>query len=135
MSATNLGRRYERLLFLAAPLSFAALLLVFVAVASTNQNERVAARCYETTANALEAKRADLEAAFDRDKPITKLDSWGITYKLAIEKVLIYNLSSTPCYEILNGQINQRYRARPADRGGSACPNTELTSISGAQRV
>lgn len=56
MSLSILGRRFERLLFFAAPLSLASLLTLFVVFASETQKERVTARCYEQAARLLESK-------------------------------------------------------------------------------
>ena len=56
MTLSILGRRYERLLLFAAPLSFATLLILFVVFATETQKERSTARCYESAASLLEAK-------------------------------------------------------------------------------
>lgn len=115
MSSTSLGRRYERLLFMAAPLSFVSVLLLFVAVASTTQKERVTARCYDSAAAAFEAKKADLSNEWNAVKPPTKSPFWGSSYKLALQKISINAYIGTPCYEIVTAQIDQRYRGSPEE--------------------
>ena len=57
MSLSNLGRRYERLLFFAAPLALACILTLFVVFASNTQIEQSTARCFEQAAALLETKK------------------------------------------------------------------------------
>jgi hypothetical protein len=115
MSSSTLGRRYERLLFLAAPLSLASLLLLFVATATTSQQERIAGRCYDAVAAALEAKNGDLIVAWDATKPVTKSPYWGADYKFAVQKVVIYARLGTHCYNTIYKQIDRRYRQSPTE--------------------
>lgn len=64
MSAANTGRRFERLLFFAGPLSLASLLVLFVAVGSDQQEDLLRAKCLRLTAATLDSKRAELEAVW-----------------------------------------------------------------------
>lgn len=61
MISNELGRRYERLLFLSGPLALVALVVLLVAFASTTQNERVLAKCLEVAINTLNDNRDILD--------------------------------------------------------------------------
>lgn len=63
MTASSMGRRFERLLFFAGPLAVASLLVVFVALASDQQEERKRARCLRSVADAINLNEGDLESA------------------------------------------------------------------------
>jgi hypothetical protein len=91
------------------------MLLLFVAVASTTQKERVLARCYEMSATAFEAKKSELAAEWATVKPPTKSPYWGSAYKLALQKIAIYAHLGTPCYETIDAQIDQRFRLSPEE--------------------
>jgi len=74
MSLPTLGRRYERLLVFAAPLTLASVVTLFVVFATSNQQERSTARCYEASASLLDIKRSQIDeawASYTRDKRTT----------------------------------------------------------------
>jgi hypothetical protein len=108
---STLGRRYERLLLLSAPLSIASFLLLFVAVTSTSQKERVTARCYETLATALEGKKAALDKAWEAAKPATKSGLPSSSYVLELHYVNIRSNLGSSCYQLLHDQIESPPRS------------------------
>lgn len=61
MTSDQLGRRYERLLFLSGPLTLVAVMVLFVAFSSTTQNERVLAKCLEVAIKTLQDNREQLD--------------------------------------------------------------------------
>jgi hypothetical protein len=62
MSA-SMERRFERLLFFAGPLALASLLVMFVALASEQQDERKRAKCLRSAADAITLYEGYLEQA------------------------------------------------------------------------
>ena len=113
MSAAALGRRYERLLFLAAPLSLLCLILLFVALATTSLQERVTAACFSSAANAIDAKQAELQDSFKGVTPPRSGLPADRSYKLALGEVLIYAFLGSDCYRILTEQVERRYLQDP----------------------
>ena len=61
MTTDQLGRRYERLLFLSGPLTIGAVLILLVAFSSTTQNERVLAKCLQVAIKTLHENKEQLE--------------------------------------------------------------------------
>lgn len=75
MTSDQLGRRYERLLFLSGPLTVVAVIVLLVAFSSTTQNERVLAKCLEVAIQTLKDNRQDLDThwnAYLQDKKKSK---------------------------------------------------------------
>jgi hypothetical protein len=115
MSTGKIGLRYERLLLLAAPLSVATLIVLFIAIASNSQNDRVLARCYSSAVELLQEKKDHLNSEWEKAGPI-KGQYWGGNYKLAIQTAFIYGLhAGSDCYATMDGQIEKRYRAAPEE--------------------
>lgn len=115
MPTSIIGRRFERLLFLAAPISLVTLILLFVAIATTTQTERVTARCYQAGATSLEAKRSDLDSEWSKAGKPTKDSYWGSQYKLELNTTIIYAYLGSQCYDILRSKIEDRYRTSPEE--------------------
>lgn len=114
MSAGNLGRRYERILLLAAPIAFATLVVLFIAIASDTQNDRVQARCFTQAADILLDKKELLDKEWQKAVPVKKSGYWAGTYKLAIQTAFIYGMNvGNACYRMMDEQIDTRYRASP----------------------
>lgn len=61
IAASILGRRYERLLLLTAPISLFCFLLLFVSLATINQDELVALNCYKLSMNELDSNNEKYE--------------------------------------------------------------------------
>ncbi len=114
MSVLNLGRRYERLLVLSAPLSLVSLVVLFVAVATTTQQERITARCYEEGATAFEANRADIDSSWKAIKPGKWELGGGLDYKLSLNKVIIYAHVGAGCYGTLRQEVERRQKQDPS---------------------
>lgn len=66
MPALQLGRRYERLLFLSGPLSLLAMLVLFVAFTSTTQKERTLANCYGVAVSAINKNEVKLNESWNQ---------------------------------------------------------------------
>jgi hypothetical protein len=116
-----LGRRYERLMLLTAPMTFATGLLLFVALALNTQQEIVRANCLNEGAYALE-KSADVKNKWAEAKPINSNNLWGSHYKIALASAIIQGVPRMPsgiseqqCAKYLDGLIETRFRAAPAD--------------------
>lgn len=67
MIAIELGRRYERLLFMTAPISLAAIFVCLISLAPAMRSESVALKCYGVVADVLEQQRAKLDASWTRN--------------------------------------------------------------------
>jgi hypothetical protein len=115
VTTSIIGRRFERLLFLAAPISFVSLILLFVAIATTTQTERVTARCYQAGAASLEAKRSELDSEWSKAGKPTKDSYWGSQYKFELATTIIHGHLGSPCYDILRKRIDERYRTSPEE--------------------
>lgn len=123
MSAAQLGRRYERLLVASAPLSLAALIILFVAHASTTQEDRVTSSCFEAGAATLQENRPALDIRWDQDqdqekKTRTKSEWYRSKHFEVLSQTLIYarplrNLKN--CYEILSAEIKSDFRLRSSE--------------------
>lgn len=115
-----LGRRYERLMLLTAPMTFATGLLLFVALALNNQQEMVRANCLNEGAYALE-KSADVKAKWEGARPVSNNYAWGIYYKIALSAALMdvpripSGVSEQNCKKYLEGLVETRFRASPAE--------------------
>lgn len=117
----NLGRRYERLMLLTAPMTFATGLLLFVAMALNTQQEIVRANCLNEGAYALE-KNADVKKKWEGAKPVSKNSLWGTEYKIALETALVQGVPRIPsgisednCRTYLEGLIESRFRSAPEE--------------------
>ena len=99
MSGSALGRRYERLLFLAAPMSLAAALILFVAVAASNQQVRVLARCLIELANRIESSDTIRE---EWAKPST---AYGLGYGLQLSFAAIRAGCATEVLKRFDGGV------------------------------
>lgn len=115
MPTNNLGRRYERLLLIAAPLSFVSILVLFIAIALTTQQGRAKARCYESAVTVLSAVQNELETVWEKEKPVTKPPYWGPEYRLKGAKALIFGLRAGDCYDVLKPELDQRFRSAPSE--------------------
>jgi hypothetical protein len=114
MSPDQLGRRYERLLVLTAPLSFAAFIVLFVAVASDSRKDNIQARCYEFAADTISKAEAELQPKWEQAKKERFSSFGGIEYKYAITKTWLV-ASKIDCYQLLNSEIDNRHKAAPAE--------------------
>ena len=109
MFGAALGRRYERLLFFTAPLSLAAFLVLFVAVAYDNQAESSLARCYEATANAIDANRDSLTQIWDSDQDHSPT-SLAPRYKPEVIRTLVSGSLNASCFSKMLDEFDERYR-------------------------
>ena len=102
MSAREMGLRYERLLFLAGPLSLVTLLLLFVAIAADHRAESSQANCWIAAANAIEESRNGLDSAWDEQRlRINARVGKSPAYRKAIIDVWIQARSPRNCFRSL----------------------------------
>jgi hypothetical protein len=113
MISTALGKRYERLLFLTAPISIAAMIACLVAIASSTRKERVEAHCYTEAVSVFAKKTADL--AEQRSKYPNEEDVQYIYYKLALQKIWIDGSDMDSCYQVIDHDIDTAYKLSPSD--------------------
>lgn len=88
MSASKLGLRYERLLFFSAPLTAICLLVLFVAMASDQQEERKNAKCLRHAVTGINSYKEELVKAFNKERAQIG-DNSTKDYLLALRYVLI----------------------------------------------
>lgn len=99
MSIQKFGVRYERLLILAAPISFACILVAFIAVASEAVADKKKADCYDSAALLVEKNEQDLEAKWKQRKKIGKVE-FANEYVSTLATYMIYGLGSRCEYKI-----------------------------------
>lgn len=114
MSLSSLGRRYERLLFFAAPLSLASVLTLFVVFATEGQQERSTARCYESAVRFLESKADATEAAWKEFLAGKKSARAQIDYAFKMRRLLIDTSLGADCYQPLLAEVEQRAKDGPS---------------------
>lgn len=114
MSLSSLGRRYERLLFFAAPLSLGSVLTLFVVLATEGQQERSTARCYESALRLLESKADANENAWKEFVNAKKSGLARINYVHKLQMLLIDTSLGAACYRPLIEQVEQRAKDGPS---------------------
>lgn len=117
MSAGNVGRRYERLLFFAGPLAVACVLVLFIAVASDQQDERRRAKCLRAAVTAINGYDAELNTAW-AGKPVRIQNDVTSDYMLALRLALIPVEVRDRCedyFDLADKVSVQQWRKRPAD--------------------
>lgn len=113
MLFASLGKRYERLLFFTAPISLAAIMVFVVALASTQQQERIDAKCYEIAAEALFSRKDALDKEWKEALPVSKKGYWGASYKFELQMAWI-DADQTPiCFKTVEEMLDQMYRQAP----------------------
>lgn len=108
-----LGKRYERLLFFTAPISLAVIMVCLVALASTQQKERVEARCYLDAVDVFSKKEGDLESEWN--KANKKDVFWYLNYKLKVSKIWIYENEVHDCYGFIDQKIEEFHKLPPVE--------------------
>ena len=108
MSLSNLGRRYERLLFFAAPLALASILTLFVVFASNTQIERSTARCYESAASLIETKKDEADEAWNLYAKSKTSTAAKIDYVFKLRKILIDTRLGSSCWAIVIEEVELR---------------------------
>lgn len=108
MSLSSLGRRYERLLFFAAPLALASILTMFVVFASNSQIERSTARCYESAASLLETKKDEADEAWKTYTKQKRISTAKIDYEFKLRKIFIDTRLGSLCWNIIFEEVERR---------------------------
>jgi hypothetical protein len=96
---------------MSAPLSFASILVLFVAIALTTQLDRVKAHCYESAANILSANMKELENVWEKEKSVKK----SPLYYLTVTKILIFGLHINECYGFLKQESDHHFNKAPSE--------------------
>lgn len=93
MNIQKIGVRYERLLVLAAPISFGCILLAFIALGSEAVTDKKIADCYDSAALIVEKNAQDLSAKWEQREKIGKSE-FSVKYVSALASYMIYGLGS-----------------------------------------
>jgi len=112
MRLTQLGRRYERLLFLSGPLTLAGFLLALVSFAASNQRDQSPLRCYTAMAKLL-AENGDIYADWQKNPPDPKQPSWNSAYNERLHRESIYLDPPGACYGALRDPIDRFSKDEP----------------------
>ncbi len=108
MTPDQLGRRYERLLFLSGPLTVVAVLVLLVAFSSTTQAERVLARCLEIAVKTLNENRDQLDRHWNAYVEVKKKSKYFVNnYKYELTKVWVSPGISAGCYKEVEPLLEQ----------------------------
>ena len=130
MSALRIGLRYERMLLLSAPLTLSALLILFIAVASDNQQERQQAKCAAEAATVLESHKAELDLAWaQRALNIKQRLSNDYNYRFAVKKAWMHGLNvGSVCYHSMDSKKDGELEQSPQDLIGSLRKTAETVA-------
>lgn len=118
MTPYNLGRRYERLLLLAVPISLASMIILIVALAFTTQKDKIAARCYEYAEKILADNKDRMNDLWIKNKSgptdNNQKDLLKLMYKweLLIKSPRIFDVE---CYKVISDSIDERYHVSPRE--------------------
>ena len=108
MTSDQLGRRYERLLFLSGPLTVVAVLVLLVAFSSTTQSERVLARCLEVAVKTLHENREQLDRQWNAYVQERKKSKYFVSnYKYELTKAWISPGISSGCHKEVEPLLEQ----------------------------
>lgn len=111
MSIQKIGVRYERLLIFAAPISFACMLVAFIAVASEGVTDKNKADCYDSAALLVEKNVQDLEEKWQQRTKVGKVE-FANEYVNALATYMIYGLGSRCEYKIGTQDTNNAVSPR-----------------------
>lgn len=117
LTAIRLGLRYERLLLFAGPISFATLIVLFVAIASVSQKERYEARCFESAVETITHNKETLQAHWD--KVNSAQDVGASQYKLQLNFAWIDSRArwrlGENCYNMIDQQLGNKPYLSPSE--------------------
>jgi hypothetical protein len=114
MSLSALGRRFERLLYLSAVISLLSGLLLFVAVATTNQSERSLGLCFEKVADFLSKKSKDADALWNIHVDAKKSSLSKVHYDFGLRNLII-DTELHGCYGLVLPEIEKRAEKGPKE--------------------
>lgn len=110
-----LGKRYERLLFFAAPILLATIFVCFVAAASSLQEERVQARCYLQAANVFGDRLSKFERLWNSEQERDR--SFFINYQLEISLAWIAGSRVVgECYGFIEEILDEEMGEKPPSK-------------------
>lgn len=109
----DIGRRYERLLFLSAPLTLLSILLLYLVSASQLQDEQLKKKCYSVTIDIFQNNLSSLQIEWVNAQPITEKPYWGSAYKYKLQTTLLNQ--DYKCYKLLESKVDSLYRLSPTD--------------------
>lgn len=114
MTSDQLGRRYERLLFLSGPLTIVAMLVLLVAFSSTTQSERVLARCLEVAVKTIHENRGHLDDSWDAYLQGRNKSKYFVNnYRYELKKMWISPGISSGCYKEVEPLLEQGFDTSP----------------------
>ena len=109
----DIGRRYERLLFLSAPLTLLSILLLYLVSASQLQDGQLKKKCYSVTIDIFQNNLSSLQIEWVNAQPITEKPYWGSAYKYKLQTTLLNQ--DYKCYKLLESKVDSLYRLSPTD--------------------
>lgn len=107
MPALQLGRRYERLLFLSGPLSLLAMLILFVAFTSTTQKERTLANCFEVAVSTINKNEVKLNESWNQYQKVKKSKFHTNNYSYDLSMIWISPGIESGCHKEMEVYFNQ----------------------------
>lgn len=111
-----LGRRVERLLYLSAPISFAAFVVLFIALAIDSNEGRFSELCHNKVLAAFEANRAHLETLFPNKAPSPAHHTFS-EYRVQVIGILINVSSPAKCYALTREYSSTYSKLSPTQIG------------------
>lgn len=113
----NLGLRYERLLFLAAPLSLLALLVLLVTLASGNQQEYFEARCSSIAVEVLKSNEGKLNNFWHKPgNDSSSRKSIEVEYVHQLKLAMIEGLQSDwKCHNLIDRELDFNHAVNPRE--------------------
>ncbi|MBL8525090.1 MAG: hypothetical protein JNN20_15480 [Betaproteobacteria bacterium] len=109
-----IGRRVERLLYLSAPMSFAAFIVLFIALAIDSNQGRFERLCHSKLVSVFENNRAELDALFPVQKPSPKYEPLTDYHIRVIDLLLDFSLNRR-CYDLVREYSMPYSKLAPAD--------------------
>lgn len=108
MTSTRIGLRYERLLFLAGPLTLLCAFIFFLAFASEKQEDRFKAKCFLSAESAIDGNLIKLRASWARmTDDVLKGRGVQTGYQMDVFKVLHIELE-TVCSTLVESYLNYK---------------------------
>lgn len=114
MTSDQLGRRYERLLFLSGPLTLVAAMVLLVAFSSTTQNERVLATCFDVASKTIRDNKEALNIYWRTYEQEKRKSKYAVnSYMFELSKVWISPGISSGCYDEIHPILEQAAETPP----------------------
>lgn len=109
----SLGRRYEKLLFMAGPISLICIIIFFISIASSNDKPRLEERCQNMAIRVLGNVEPKLNKAWIESSKAKPHSMASLSYELALQNAWIYGALQTHCYNIINRILEKNANIAP----------------------